>query len=109
MAGRQGQGKTGGPYPSSPDPNFPDRPDHEDFHVLSRLIQDLDRAATADTFEGLVFNDVDKDSLVYLIRQRLLRAEMLGSLAAAPRMTFMALYMEAFTMGRRFAEAKGRS
>jgi len=64
-----------GPYPH-PDPRFPDRPDHPDFWKLSEIINHFDDLADKgmDLMDVAILKGLDLKSLVYMAKQRALRA-----------------------------------
>lgn len=97
--------------PRSSNPQFPGRPDHVDFVVLSDIAQGLDvRAEAGVPIPALV--NVDEDSLMYFVLHRLGRqqeaaAQQLGVQVPNHLMPFMmALYIDAITIGMRFQEMK---
>lgn len=89
--------------PTQPDPQFPNRPTHPDFARLSNVIQGMDmRSGVASVPE---ITGVDDDSLLYAIDMRL---QILGQLTngAIQNNTLMkALYLDAFALGKLYAEA----
>lgn len=80
------------------DPRFPDRPQHEDFWIISQALRDHDAAADAGKFKDLFKDIVDMNSLNYAAFQRSLRIGA-GSGGAA-------LFMDGFMAGYAFAKAK---
>jgi hypothetical protein len=96
------------------DPNFPHRPDHQDFWRMSNLILKMDGAAVEDPnfdIEALVNEHVDSGSLSYMALQRAMRAfgaETMADLLDNREVVMRgaSLYTEAFLMGAQFAEAK---
>lgn len=88
-----------------PDPNFPDRPKHPDFDLLSKVIIGLDKFADAgEGFDEIMVDAVDSDSLLYMATQRIHRAMMS---TASPGEIVMALYLDAFALGYHYAWEKG--
>lgn len=92
--------------PSKPDPRFPDRPTHPDFVRLSEIIQEHDHAVDhtgAGPFEVL---KIDEKSFLYFLRNRLQVFAVGVGLdpQAADNPVFMALYLDAFALGKRYAE-----
>lgn len=90
--------------PSIPDPNYPDRPDHPDFVLLSNIIQGLDDLAD----DVPIALNVDTESLMYLMRGRI---AMMGTII--PKSTpfefqLMAAYAEGLTVGQRLEQARQR-
>lgn len=91
---------------SGPDPAFPDRPDHPDFHRLSRIIQDMDITAEKDGFGAVIIPvELDGDSIGYMARQRVARAQMLLSESNMYQQMAI-LWIDAFTAGVKFAQEK---
>lgn len=87
--------------PNEPDPRFPDRPTHPDFALLSNVLQGMDmRAGGGATWAEIT--GVDIDSLVYAINNRL------GTMGIPRDPNVVALYIDAFTAGKLYTEAKQR-
>lgn len=91
------------------DPHFPARPEHEDFDLLSLLINELDAEAEdpAFTLDALVARHIDNPSLAYLAMQRAFRVlgirtmgEFMANATEVTRLS--AVYHEGFVMGARF-------
>jgi hypothetical protein len=60
---------------TAPDPDFPDRPDHPDFWLLARAVQDLDaQPGAGQPTLDIVARYVNPESAVYMAMQRALRA-----------------------------------
>jgi hypothetical protein len=94
-------------HDAHPNAEHPDRPDHEDFRLLAELMQDLDRQAEFGVpVEELV--PADQNSVIYAADQRLLRALGPGwlTLTRAMKMTLLAVYLDAFTLGTSFANRR---
>ena len=92
------------------DPRFPNRPNHPDFWRMSEIVIEMDRRTEAhpDKFEEIVGEIVDLDSLIYMATQRSLRAATLGRATPTSIMVHgTALWIDAFTVGYKFAKAKG--
>lgn len=91
--------------PRNPDPLFPDRPTHEDFIVLSEAAQSMDYRAEelGEPVDSIV--GVDMESLDYFIENRLaiLSDRVLVDFSDP---LLMALYLDAFTLGKHYAERK---
>jgi hypothetical protein len=86
------------------DSNFPNRPDHPDFWLLSRLVCQLDERSDRggpDEFARILAEYIDPASLTYMAEQRALRARLVG----APD---MALYFDAFVLGVAAERARAR-
>jgi hypothetical protein len=94
--------------PRKRDPRFPDRPTHEDFVVLSEQVQRIDHEAEVDHVPLPEIVGVDMESLLYLLRQRMgLMIQRTGRSNIDPMdPMLMAIYMDAFTLGKRYAEAR---
>lgn len=91
------------------DPQFPNRPDHPDFWMISQALIDTDAQAEGkqETFADLVGRYVDPESLTYAATQRALR--MTGPAGdPAMRRAFATLWMDAFVAGCRFSGLKAR-
>jgi len=81
------------------DSNFPDRPDHDDFWRLSRVLLDMDsRADNGEDVLAIASEAMDLKSLVYMARQRALRAhEMLAGADGVQKLS--ASWIDAFLAG----------
>jgi hypothetical protein len=90
--------------PSQPDPRYPDRPTHPDFAVLANVLQGMDLRASVTSIQSIV--EVDETSLLYAIRNRLgiLNHVTNGKIKPTPLMEV--LYLDAFTLGAKYAEAR---
>jgi hypothetical protein len=98
-----------------PDQEFPNRPDHLDFDLLSALIIDLDAEAeeAGENFdlEAIVSRYIDPKSLAYLALQRSFRALGISTSIEVKKhqdqlMKLASVYHEAFVMGCRFTQTK---
>lgn len=91
--------------PTEPDPQFPGRPTHPDFTVLSHVLQGMDLRAGARA-SVLDISGVDQASLLYAIKQRLGTLNLVthGLIETGP--ISQALYIDAFTLGKLYAEAR---
>lgn len=90
------------------DSRFPDRPQHPDFWRMAQVAMMIDGEATeGGKTASQILGDVDMDSLMYMVRERSkLAREVLRN---SPRvMQEQAMYMDAFALGKGFAEAGGR-
>ena len=94
-----------------PDPNFPDRPNHEDFRALARIIQQMDAVAEENSVkpeaersavESLMPFGVDAESVMYMAKQRALRGEELLSEEGSFYAKAVIMWLDAFTAGVRF-------
>lgn len=77
-----------------------------DYARLSNALQSMDADAESKPLAEII--GVDEASLLYAITHRL---GILAQLPTRPRPTvdaFTALYIDAFTLGKRFAEARAR-
>lgn len=85
---------------------FPERPDHPDFWMMSQIITDQDNRATshADSFESLIAEVVDVQSLIYMASQRALRARILTTGSFEEKM--ISMWIDAFVAGVEFAKTK---
>lgn len=97
--------------PLPDDEDFPDRPQHPDFAVLSETVLQHDGKAEDLDFRMLdyIATVVDPDSLRYFIEHRVGRfietgAPMIGLIGGQPAAE--ALWLDAFLMGVAYAERK---
>lgn len=93
-------------HPSS---EHPDRPDHPDFRLLARLVQDLDAQADLGVpIEQLM--DVDPESLMYLAEQRLIRTSgttrWYETMSDRLRIALLGFYWDAFVLGMEFQKER---
>lgn len=93
------------------DPAYPARPQHPDFWRLVEVITQLDGAVTegGKAPQEILAADVDLDSLMYLIQQRVLRVTMAAPALQSVEPALMAVYLEAFALGTRFAQRGGHT
>lgn len=85
--------------PSKADPRHPDRPTHPDFVRLSNALQTTDaRAEAGEPIADIL--GVDETSLLYVIDNRL------TILGLSDNTMLKAVYVDAFTLGMRYAEAR---
>lgn len=92
------------------DPNYPERPNHPDFWVLSRIIIDQDKRAEghAVPFEEMIARVVDVKSVTYMASQRALRA---AGAVVPSRYTLarlQAVWLDAFLAGAAYQAEKDR-
>lgn len=105
--------------PRERDPRFPDRPTHEDYITLSELVQATDREAEVEHRPIPEIVGVDMPSILYFIENRLgtLSNRLMQEAGPADRgrlislnlpknPMFMSIYLDAFTLGKRFAETR---
>lgn len=94
---------TGQPVDPGPDADYPDRPDHPDFRMLSRIIQQMDydgeHNEAKNPVEVMVPVGVDAESVVYMATQRARRAEEILSKEGTFYAKAVILWMDAFTAG----------
>lgn len=89
------------------DPNFPDRPNHPDFWLISQVLIDTDAQMDNNTspFEDTVGRVVDPKTLLYVAQQRGIRS---GIQNPGVRMKLEAAWMDAFMAGAQFQALKIR-
>lgn len=99
-----------------PDPQFPNRPDHPDFWLMSKVVTQHDDLCDTGTEEEGGFAktiQVDIASLGYMAGQRtkraidLLQDNPVDGIKALPHEVGVMLWMDAFTAGQRFAQLQG--
>lgn len=94
--------------PSADDPRFPNRPKHLDFMRLSQVVQEVDRLAEVQQVPVEEIVGVDMASLIYTLEQRLgTFSQRTGQDLRGP--VGMTLWLDGFTAGKRFAEAKAEA
>lgn len=89
-----------------PTPEFPDRPDHEDFRLLSEIVQLADQAAEAGT---PVFDivKVDEASVTYTIEQRIMRTEQaIGRVSRGIASLLGSMWLDGFNAGIEFNQRR---
>lgn len=86
-------------------PQFPNRPQHEDFWLMAVVMQDLD-SATDDgaNFNRLVAPLVDPESLTYMASQRGLRASYASP--GGNQVMLAATWLDGFVAGALFQKTK---
>lgn len=90
--------------PRERDPNFPERPTHEDFVMLAQEVIRLDQdseIASIPTLMGL-----DEDSTFYYINQRISILVNKIPKGTDPRAILMAMYAEGLCMGQRIERTR---
>jgi len=90
---------------------FFNRPDHDDFWILSEIIIDSDEVATQQSLMDAIDGYIDLDSLVYMAQQRALRAlrveteqELIEGKEAIA--VLASVWMDAFVTGIRYEKKK---
>jgi hypothetical protein len=83
------------------DPAFPGRPDHPDFWLLSQTVLDLDaQADSGQPVTDILGRYLDPDSVLYMARQRTLRAVKQPRAGLAPAMPLITgAWMDGFMAG----------
>lgn len=81
------------------DDRYPDRPQSDDFWRMSECALSVDADAASKEIPEIVGADVD--ALVYVARNRM------GRVGLPVSAQTLALYVDAFTIGKRFAERGG--
>lgn len=88
------------------DPQFPNRPSHEDFWLMAEVVQDLDSAADDSAgFNRLVSPLVDPESLTYMASQRGLRASY-ATPNGGDQVMLAAAWLDGFVAGALFTKIK---
>lgn len=91
------------PDPRERDPRYPDRPSHPDFVRLSTAVQNHDAMAEQMGVSPFAILGVDEESFTYFLTNRMgIVSERMHRDFTNPR--FAALYMDAFALGKRYAE-----
>jgi hypothetical protein len=97
------------------DKNFPDRPDHPDFWLISQALIDTDaQADSGQSIPDIAGRIVNTQSLVYAATQRAMRGlvALHGRMTVAEaddnKTTLAALWMDAFVAGTRYQHLKAR-
>lgn len=89
------------------DPKYPNRPEHADFDLLSKVLQGQDAASEGgQPLEDLV--PIDLASGVYAARQRALRTIMHFSLPSTMEGPLAALWLDAFAAGHEVGRRRCR-
>lgn len=84
--------------------DFPNRPDHPDFWLLSETMVDIDSAADDGTSADRVLNPmVDSSSVMYAASQRGLRAHRMLS---GGRTAFAAAWLDGFMVGALYRQRR---
>lgn len=89
------------------------RPEHDDFWLLAKLIIDQDKSAEAsgDVID-IIGRIVDPESIRYMAAQRALRAAPEGAVKGPElehtMMVLMAVWLDAFVLGAAYQAAKDR-
>jgi len=91
------------------DSSFPDRPDHVDFKLLSRLMIELDENPEyAADFPAYVASIADPESLIYMANGRAMMAlDTMGQRRTLEWLAaFGAMYLDGFMLGYEFSKRK---
>lgn len=95
--------------PRGHDPQFPDRPTHQDFIDLSDVVQgnDLRSEAMVGPMEIL---GLDQEAVSYFLQERLNLFDRLtnGAIMQVPWQLLMAMYLDAMAAGKGLAELRAR-
>lgn len=88
--------------------DFPDRPDHPDFWLLSEALIGQDaQVETGQSVPDVIGRYADVASLMYVAEQRALRmVPGSGPAAEALRLRFTAVWLDAFVAGVQFQNLK---
>lgn len=93
--------------PDYPDSYYPERPDHEDFQQMSRIVRMVDAIADQDPTGSQTFlhTGVDANSMVYMAKQRAMRGkEHLTDVGKVESATI--IWVDGFTMGYLLAQGR---
>jgi hypothetical protein len=91
------------------DPNFPNRPDHPDFWLISQALIDTDALAdSGQSTPDITGRIVDTDSLIYAAEQRVRLIIGKGHLNPSTRIMIAmnALWLDAFVAGTQYQRLK---
>lgn len=91
------------------DPNFPNRPDHPDFWLISQALIDTDaQADSGQSMPDIAGRIVDTASLMYAAEQRVKLITGKGHLNPSARIliAMQALWLDAFVAGTRYQHLK---
>jgi hypothetical protein len=89
--------------PREIDPRFPDRPQHEDWYLLSEVIQENDAKAEQASADVFGIAGVDQASAIYAIKQRYLR---MTAVDRDPAVVGMGLWLDGFAAGVAFNQRR---
>lgn len=89
------------------DPRFPDRPDTPDFWRLSETVLEQDGRSVEGGEDPFTIADVDQKSITYMARHRVAMAFGGAPIPTNVLTTIIALYVDAFTVGRGFEKRGG--
>lgn len=97
--------------PRQPDPRFPDRPTHEDFVLLSTVVQEHD-AKIEDKdfdFQRYVSETVDLPSVAYMAQQRVQMLVGQMNLPSHPMLigALEAVFIDGLVIGAKYQEERG--
>jgi hypothetical protein len=85
---------------------FPNRPDHPDFWRMSEVLLRIDGATSEGGESAPDVLGVDMDSFMYVASERIRRAVDIGG-GQLPATVLYMVFMDAFALGKGFAEAGG--
>lgn len=84
----------------------PNRPNHDDFWLMSAIVQDIDAASEDVGFERTIGN-VDPESLCYVAEQRALRVRLAQQIRSQGEVEALAAaWIDGFVAGREFNRRK---
>lgn len=89
-------------------PEF-NRPEHPDFWLLSQTVIDNDALSdNGGSFDGIISEIVDVESLLYMGDQRMLRSRaMLGRMDDNTKACLIAMFIDGFMIGAKYQKLKG--
>ena len=92
------------------DPRYPNRPQHPDYWRMSEIVMQHDAQSVEDGKSVPEIAQVDEASLLYMASNRIgftLNATGLGAQARGMEPVLLAIYLDAFALGKKFAERGG--
>lgn len=93
------------PDPRKYDERYPNRPKHEHFVILSESAQAHDAMSEQLDINPFEVAGVDEKSFTYFVRNRMGRvSEHPSGITIPPSPAIVALYLDAFAIGKAFAE-----
>lgn len=95
--------------PRDRDPEFPNRPNHPDFVLLSEVVQGIDLQSSVPGFNPFDAAGIDPASFMYFVHQRLgILSQAVGGRMDLDNPLNQGLYLDGFAAGKLFAEARRR-